>query len=105
MSTLLVGPSGIISDTRSCVDKYKDVWAKLDESDNFQQRYEVEMGKDVIRPGREGGGVDWCWVVLSGKEHDQEAEEEQQEEEEQQQQRQQQEKKQKPENEEEEEED
>jgi hypothetical protein len=54
MSTLLVGPSGIISDTRSCVDKYKDVWAKLDESDNFQQRYEVEMGKDVIRPGRSG---------------------------------------------------
>ena len=32
------------------VDSYEDVWDGRDESDNFQQKYDVELGKDVVRP-------------------------------------------------------
>lgn len=47
---MLVGPTEIVNDMRLCVEKFRNIWNSLDESDNFQQRYSVPMAKEVVRP-------------------------------------------------------
>ena len=49
-STFLIGPSEIVGDMKICVERYKNVWSTIDESDNFQQRYNLSMAKDIVRP-------------------------------------------------------
>lgn len=49
-SSVLIGPTAIVNDIKNCIEKYKKIWATLDESDNFQQRYNVNMAKEVVMP-------------------------------------------------------
>jgi len=46
----LVGPTHLVNHMLECVNKYRDVWAKLDESENYQQIHDEELAKQKLRP-------------------------------------------------------
>jgi IQ and AAA domain-containing protein len=47
----LQGRTELTDAMAKCVAQYEDVWDGRDESDNFQQKHDVELGKEVVRPG------------------------------------------------------
>lgn len=47
----LQGRTEVTDNMAKCVGLYEDVWDGRDESDNFQQKHDVELGKEVVRPG------------------------------------------------------
>jgi hypothetical protein len=47
----LQGRTALTDSMAKCVGAYEDVWDGRDESDNFQQKHDVELGKEVVRPG------------------------------------------------------
>lgn len=47
----LQGRTELTDSMAKCVGNYEDVWDGRDESDNFQQKHDVELGKEVVRPG------------------------------------------------------
>eukprot|EP00743_Colponemidia_sp_Colp-15_P001010 GILK01001116.1.p1 GENE.GILK01001116.1~~GILK01001116.1.p1 ORF type:complete len:850 (-),score=212.62 GILK01001116.1:85-2634(-) len=44
------GPSTLITDIQQYTDVYSTVWENRDEADNFLQKHDVELAKDVVRP-------------------------------------------------------
>jgi hypothetical protein len=49
-NTTLIGPSNLVSHMVECVEKFRDVWARIDESDNHAQAHDVEITKGKLRP-------------------------------------------------------
>lgn len=49
-SSVLIGPGDLIADMQESVVKYQKVWSNLDESENFQQKYDVEIAKEMVTP-------------------------------------------------------
>ena len=47
----LQGKTELTETMYKAVQSYEDTWENKDESDNFQQRHDVELGKSVVRPG------------------------------------------------------
>lgn len=47
----LQGKTELTSSMYQYVKEFEDVWENRDESENFQQRHDVELAKDVVRPG------------------------------------------------------
>jgi len=47
----LQGRTDLTESMYKTVTDYEDVWEAKDESDNFQQRHDVELAKAVVRPG------------------------------------------------------
>eukprot|EP01041_Mallomonas_annulata_P004376 gene4375-8717_t len=47
----LQGRTELTESMYKTVLEYEDVWERKEETDNFQQRYDVELAKDVVRPG------------------------------------------------------
>ena len=46
----LVGPTHLINHMLECLDKYRNVWSVLDESENFQQHHDDNLAKEKLRP-------------------------------------------------------
>lgn len=47
----LQGKTELTSSMFQYVKEFEEVWENRDESENFQQRHDVELAKDVVRPG------------------------------------------------------
>ena len=47
----LQGRTDLTDNMAKCVGLYEEVWDGRDESDNFQQKHDVDLGKEVVRPG------------------------------------------------------
>lgn len=45
----LTGPSALTATMLMAVDSYEQVWMDRDESNNFGQRHDVDLAKDVVR--------------------------------------------------------
>ena len=45
----LTGPSELCTKMAGGVGQYEKVWLDRDESDNFYQKYDVDLAKDVVR--------------------------------------------------------
>ncbi|XXQ33725.1 AAA+ ATPase domain-containing protein [Plasmodiophora brassicae] len=49
-NSVLIGPTAIVGDLFRCVKKYTDVWAKLDESNNFKQTFDHDLAVQKVMP-------------------------------------------------------
>ena len=47
----LQGKTDLTSSMFQYVQEYEETWESRDETENFQQRHDVELAKDVVRPG------------------------------------------------------
>lgn len=47
----LQGKTALTAAMFDMVNEFEDVWENRDEDDNFQQRHDVDLAKDVVRPG------------------------------------------------------
>ena len=46
----LVGPTHLVNHMLECLNKYRNVWSVLDESENFSQAHDDNLAKDKLRP-------------------------------------------------------
>ena len=46
----LTGPTELVTTMHTCVNLYDEVWLDRDESNNFAQKHDVELAKNVVRP-------------------------------------------------------
>lgn len=49
----LTGPTQFTATLQDCLNRYSGVWLDRDESGNFQQKHDVELAKNVVRPNVE----------------------------------------------------
>jgi len=49
----LSGPSLFSSTINETLDRYEDLWLERDETENFQQKHDVKLAKNVVRPNVE----------------------------------------------------
>ncbi|CAK9091174.1 Dynein regulatory complex protein 11 (IQ and AAA domain-containing protein 1), partial [Durusdinium trenchii] len=49
----LSGPSVFSQTLKDSLDRYDEIWLERDESDNFQQKHDVSLAKNVVRPNVE----------------------------------------------------
>ena len=47
----LQGKTELVVSMQEGVEVYEKVWDGKDETENFQQRHDIELGKEVVRPG------------------------------------------------------
>jgi hypothetical protein len=45
-----IGPSEVVQKFDEFYEDYNDLWANRDESENYQQHYDVEMAKEEVMP-------------------------------------------------------
>jgi len=53
VQTVKVGPSEVVQKFDMFYDQYNKDWANRDETDNYEQGYDIEMAKDEVRPSVE----------------------------------------------------
>ncbi|GBG24916.1 26S proteasome regulatory subunit 6B-like [Hondaea fermentalgiana] len=49
----LTGPTQFTATLQDCLDRFSGVWLDRDESNNFQQKHDVDLAKNVVRPNVE----------------------------------------------------
>ena len=47
----LQGKTELVMSMASDLEVYEKVWDGRDEAENFQQRHDIDLGKEVVRPG------------------------------------------------------
>jgi len=47
---LKIGPSEVVQKFDEFYEDYNGIWANRDESENYQQHYDVAMGKEEVMP-------------------------------------------------------